>query len=316
MTFSFRILLALLCVCLTGIDGSADVVDGVALPRRAAIVVSKQIQPYLQAVEGMQARFETAGVEIDAIYHFDEYRGKSEPVLKEKLSQGNVGLLAGVGPEACGFIWTRFPGDTLKKIYCMVMNPDTILPQDQVACGVPLNIPVRDQVAGVAAALPAVKQVGLLYDPANNAAFANEAAMLGAQTGLDLTLLVVRDRTRIQRVLSRSWPRIQGLWLIPDSTVISESLVRYIIKEALLNNVAVYGYNRFFLDTGAAMSFILDYARIGRQTADLGVELLAGGACLSMAPYYEIRYNRNVLSRLGLEADHRPPDSRSGDKSP
>lgn len=40
---------------------------------------------------------------------------------------------------------------------------------------------------------------------------------------------------------------MDALWLIPDRTVISESIVKYVIKEAFLRKVPVIGYNRFFM---------------------------------------------------------------------
>ena len=123
--------------------------------------------------------------------------------------------------------------------------------------------------------------------------------------------LAVGDRRQISDLLNRNWSAIQGLWMIPDATVITESLVRHIIKKAIVNKVAVIGYNRFFLDSGAALGFVLDYKEIGRQTADLAWRTSSGDACRILSPRFQTLTNRRVMEMLGIDDGARSPEPTS-----
>ena len=103
------------------------------------------------------------------------------------------------------------------------------------------------------------------------------------------------------------WKEIDVLWLIPDRTVISESIVQHIIKEALFNRVPVIGYNRFFYESGAAFSFVFDYIELGKQTAKLAIDMLSGKACQKNNPVFHAWLNPRVISRLGIEVPEKRP---------
>lgn len=80
-------------------------------------------------------------------------------------------------------------------------------------------------------------------------------------------------------------------------------IIQYVIKEALLRDVPVIGYNRSFHEYGAALAFILDYEQIGRQTAEVVIDRLENGVCRDDAPYYETAVNRKVLRHVGAGAE-------------
>lgn len=188
----------------------------------------------------------------------------------------------------------------------MVLNPENVLPAEAPACGIGLNIPVTTQLETIATAMPHVRRLGLLYDPANNTPFFEAAGRAAVQRNVELVPLKVGARKEIPGILKAGWPRIDALWLIPDRTVISETLVRYVIKEALLQGRPVVGYNRYFYDSGAALAFIFDYAELGAQTGRLALATLRGGACGSVPPGFHAWLNARVLEKIGIPTPAAP----------
>ena len=86
---------------------------------------------------------------------------------------------------------------------------------------------------------------------------------------------------------------------VADATVISETVVQYMIKEALLRTIPTVGYNRFFYESGAALAFVFDYRELGRQCVGEALRILAGGKCRATPPAFEMWLNARVLRNLG-----------------
>lgn len=292
-TAFWRILLGAICLWLAG----AGLARPAPKPETVAILLSREIRPYLQAVAGIQERLAEAKKET-VLFNLEDFSGRSRAVLAERLKeQSAFSLAVAVGPEAARFADAqRF---SFPFLYTMVLNPDAIL--ERAFCGISLRIPVSVQLDKIHQALPDVKRIGILYDPEYNREFIQKAVQGGIE-GVTVVPLAADSTKDIPRLLKANWEKMDGLWLIPDRTVISESIVQYIIKQALLQRIPVIGYNRFFYESGAAVAFVFDYQRIGVQTATLALAVMAGQPCESPVPWFETWLHPRVIQRLGIEA--------------
>ncbi len=277
-----------------------------ASAKRVAVILSSEIRPYVEAAEGLNAALaETLDIVPPEVFSLDKYPGKALTDLAGKLAAENFDLMASIGPAASRFLWAEPAPTAGGRLYCMVLNPEKVLDGPE-RCGISLNIPVATQLAAISRGLPAVRRLGLLFDPLHNASFFAEAALAGTGLGLGVFPLRVSAGKEIADTLAEQWSRLDALWLVPDRTVISEAVVRYIIREALFKRVPVIGYNRFFYDSGAALAFIMDYQELGRQAGGLGREMLAGGTCRTTPPVFHAWLNPKVLARLGLQLPEAP----------
>ena len=271
---------------------------------RVAIVVSKNIRPYLEAVEG----FKSGLVDNPDIKTQVFKLGKLDDKERVELFRGpgvkEFALFVAVGPEAALSVWRGLGKGGASRIYFMVLNPDKVLGPKERGCGIPLNIPVQTQIEMISRGLPSVRRLGLLYDPELNSVFFRKAAGAASLSGLTIVPLRVSSKKGIPSVLKRQWKDMDALWLIPDRTVISESIVKYVIKEVFLRKVPVIGYNRFFYETGAALSFVFDYKELGQQSAQKALRILSGEDCSDSPPLFHVWVNEGVADKLGL----RTPD--------
>jgi len=62
-------------------------------------------------------------------------------------------------------------------------------------------------------------------------------------------------------------PEETALLFIPDRTVSSGGTLSYLFKESLAAAIPVIGFNSWFADNGAVLSFAIDYAAVGTQAA-------------------------------------------------
>ncbi len=303
--------LFLLTACLVSTVAPALAAEP-AMPK-VAVLVSQNIKPYMEAVEGLSKSVnKDTGAELKVFslssrFHpwaKEQENKKEQEILKKELIQGNFSLFIAVGPEASRFIWTELYGQNTPMLFTIVLNPGKVVGQAEQLCGIPLNIPVKQQTLEIARTLPDVKYVGLMYDAKHNELFFREASEYALELGLKIVPLQVSSKKEIPLALKKNWNNIDSLWLIPDRTVISESIIQHIIKQALLKKMPVIGYNRFFYESGAALAFVFDYEELGYQTGKLAVRVLSGDACLKDDPKFKTLLNHRVLKRLGIKPDN------------
>lgn len=266
-----------------------------------AVLISRNIIPYVEAAEGLSsviAEFERVNTEIFA---YEDFTGKRKSFLVDKLAGESFDLYVAVGPEASRFLYGNFSEANASILYSMVLNPQEIFEPIENMCGVSLEIPVEMQLAQISYSTPEIKKLGLVYDPANNQEFFDEAEKAALLFDIEIIPLKVSERRNIPAALKSGYGFIDGFWLIPDRTVISESIIQYIIKEALLRKIPTIGFNKFFYESGAVLAFVFDYRNLGRQAGEMALNILAGNSCGRRPPFFETWVNKRVADKLGIE---------------
>ncbi|MFP4308346.1 MAG: ABC transporter substrate-binding protein [Desulfococcaceae bacterium] len=259
--------------------------------------MSRRIRPYLQAVEGLTQTLKAAGLPFRVVF-MEEEPDAGEPEDVRPLPGGRVRVA--VGPEAGRLLKESSP-DPDRFFFMMILDSENVFAETPRACGVSLRIPVSRQLTEIQTALPEIRRIGILFNPDHNADFFAAARTIGLELGLSLVPLEVHSRREIPGVVRTDPGDVEAIWLIPDRTVISESVVQFIIKEALLRRTPVIGFNRFFYESGALLSFIIDYGEVGRQTARLVLEAIEADRCAIMSPDYRVWVNARVRRRLGVK---------------
>ncbi len=268
--------------------------------RQVTVLVSKHIKPYMDALQGLRDALAQMEISLEDIYMLDQEDLKR--LSAQEFPAQNTDLFVAIGPEALNYLDQMAQEFDLDSVYCMVLDPEQLTSaQDLLACGISLSLPAKRHLQDIKQALPQAEQVGLLFNPEENHSFYQQVKAMDNFLGLQIVPLQVSSSQEIPEVLQANWESIDALWMIPDSTVISRSLVQYIIKEAVYAQKPVVGYNRFFYDSGAAVAYAFDYQQIGYQTGKLVDDKLRGLPCSSNAPAYELLINKKVMRSLGLQ---------------
>lgn len=276
-----------------------------------AVAVSDRIRPYMEALEGLHAAFEDIDVKME-VFWLDGLDDQALANLGESFLKRPFDLFVAVGPDAVRFIWQNVAADHTAKVYTLILNPEKLIDNGRDACGISLQIPIANQVEAIRRHLPVIHRLGVLFNPAFNRQFFEAARVAAEKIGIRIIPLEISSKKEIPALLKRNWKNLDGIWLIPDATVISVSIVQYIIKHSLIQKKPVIGYNDFFCESGAAMAFRFDYKDIGRQTGLLALRLMSTRDCLSPPPFFNVRINSRVMGKMGIPAFVPPSMDDSG----
>ena len=304
--YRWKILVLITCVSLSWVVPAhgrpADIPS-------VAVVVSRHIRPYVEAEEGFRSAMVEAMKADVQVFYLEKPERSGRGDLARRLGSEKFDLFMAVGPDAARFVWDEIRSEGVPRLYCLVLNPEKLFVPARDVHGISLNIPVQVQVNIIGTALPGLKRIGLLYDPDHNARFFREVAEQAGLFGIRVVPLEVHSKKDIPSVLRRSWKGVDAVWLIPDRTVISETIIQYVIKEAFVRKIPLIGYNRFFYESGATLAFVFDYKELGRQCAIEARKILSGEVPRNIPPIFQMWVNGRVAGKLGLKipGNYTPP---------
>ena len=234
------------------------------------IIKSSDIIPYQKAVEGFKKQFASGSYRELVID--EDVKEKGKLVLAGAVERGGD-LIVAVGPEAAYLTGTA--SISIPVIFTMVSNPEKLFPEGDAAHrGVSLNLPISLQLEQIKSAFVGRKKIGVIYTPEHNQKNLDAIMSQGAALGLTVAGMPISSQKQIPEFLESPLSGIDVLLLIPDRTIGSEKILKYIIKSMLLKKIPVVGFNEWFAENGAILSFSLDYEEIGKQTAEYARRLL------------------------------------------
>ncbi len=234
-----------------------------------AILKSADIAAYNEAVNGFKAGMPNSTT-------FSEYDlqgdvGKGRKIAK-KLRASDVSLVLAVGLKAA--LAAKLEILDIPVVFCMVLNPDKYDLKAPNLTGVMLEVPIERQLSTIRAILPRAKPVGVLYDPEKTGPLVEEARRLAVKFGLEMVERQVRSEKDVPTALRELLLKVDALWLIPDSTVLTEDSFRFLLGTALDHNIPVFGFSEEFVRSGAMASLSVSYRDVGKQTGGLASKIL------------------------------------------
>lgn len=268
------------------------------------IIISKEIRPFIRMVEGIEENLRMPSCRI----FFDK---GGMPYGCNSGGKGfgpeRFSVAVAVGPQALEYlIRHEWPGPL---VYGMILNPDAITGHTDRFCGVSLNIPYWEQISSLHNIFPLVRRLGILYDPANNQKRFDRAKKISALQGITVVPLLVTKENPISHHFEEKLRDLDAIMFVPDPTVISLAVVQYVIKKGILQGIPSIGYNRFFHDSGAALSFVIDYREVGKRVAGQVRNILMGRPCARLVPDYKIVLNARVIKKLNLRLGDNLPSA-------
>jgi putative ABC transport system substrate-binding protein len=170
--------------------------------------------------------------------------------------------------------------------------------------GITMEVPIERQFTAMRSVLPHLKRIGILYDPAKTGALVDDARRQARALGLDLIARPVQSEKDVPGALRAVLPQVEALWLVPDTTVLTDEALRYILSAPLDHNVPVIGFSSEFVRSGALVGLSVHYGDVGRQAGLLTKKILNGQNFSSIAtvPPDRVRLalNLNTAAFLGL----------------
>ena len=194
-----------------------------------AILQSSDIPAYHEAIAGLKATGP-----IGAIY--TEYDAQGDPDLVKKLARklraSNTSLVVAVGLKAA--LAAKSEIVDVPIVYMMILDPLKHQLNGPNMTGTLLEVPVDRQLKIMRTFLPSLRHLGTLYDPAKTSSRVKEAVRQATINDFHLKGFPVENEKDVpQQLRTLLSDNIEALWLMPDSTVVTNESVRFILESSL-----------------------------------------------------------------------------------
>ncbi len=264
-----------------------------------AILQSADLAAYNQAVTGFKAAMPPSMTVVEYDMQGDLARGRK---LARKIRGGGAALVLAVGFKAALATTLELPD--IPVIFCMVLDSDQHSLTAPNLTGVSMAVPLDRQLTTIQMALPGRTRLGLLYDPEKNGSLVEEARVLAKSMGLDLIARPTRKEKDVPGTLRALLQQVEALWLVPDSTVLTEDSLKFVMGAALDANVPVIGFSSELARNGALIGLSVRYEGAGRQAGLLARKILLDQYrpdSASMPPHqFRLALNLKTAKFLGI----------------
>jgi len=264
-----------------------------------AILQSSDIEAYREAVVGLKATGP-----IGAIYTEYDAQGDLELAKKlaRKVQESNASLIVAVGLKAALAAKAEIVDTPI--VYMMILDPLKHQLTAPNMTGTLLEVPVDRQLKIMRAFLPALHRLGILYDPSKTSAQVKNAVQQAATSNFQLKNLPVESDKDVPQQLRMLLPDVEALWLMPDSTVLTNESILFILESALARQRPVIGFSPQLTRLGALLSMSINYGDVGRETGLLAKRILDGELLLPLNPIpverIKITVNLKTAKFLGI----------------
>lgn len=275
---------------------------GLSEPQAAdiAILKSSGIAAYDQAIEGFKATAPSNAVYMEFDLQGDLELGRK---LARKIRASEASLVVAVGLKAAQA--AKMEIFDMPIVYMMVLDPQRHNLASPNLTGTLLEIPVERQLKLIRTFLPGKRKFGTLYDPRKSTAKIREAEQQAASLSFELKSLPVESEKDVPQQLRTLLTFNETLWLMPDSTVLTNESIGFILESAQARGIPVIGFSPELTRLGALLSFSVTYGEVGRETGLLARRILDGDKRLPLKPVpierLKITVNMKTARFLGIE---------------
>lgn len=146
-------------------------------------------------------------------------------------------------------------------------------------------------------------KVGVLYGD-HMSSYIRKADQLAKNYGITLEKRKVEDPRNVVNALSSLVGIVDGLWVLPDSSVVSQETVEVLFSFTSASNIPAIVFSKNYLKIGAAAVLEPEIASIGLQAGTNICEVLEGNKKISngrlSGNIYSIQSNPAILKKLGI----------------
>ena len=264
-----------------------------------AILRSSDIPAYQEAVAGFKATGPIGAIYTEYDAEGDLELGKK---LARKLRASNASLIVAVGLKAA--LAAKVEIVDVPIVYMMILDPLKHQLTAANMTGTLLEVPVDRQLKIIRMFLPTLHRLGMLYDPAKTSLLVKDAVLQATFSNFQLKSLPVESEKEVPQQLRALLSDVEALWLMPDSTVLTNESIRFILDSALAQQIPVIGFSSEFTRLGALVSLSVNYGEVGRETGLLAKRILDGDRLQPLKPVpierLKITVNLKTAKYLGM----------------
>lgn len=273
---------------------------------RIAVLVSQDAPPYQEALAGFRSYLDQSGIRAQIDVHALHGDGAAAAHALEQVRRSGAHLLLALG--SLGTQAAARGARDLPIVAGLVLNADDLGRSPNVT-GVVLEFPVETELRFLQRFLPGQRNVGVLFNPAENQARIDSAVRVAGAMGLHLHARKVESPKDLPDALDSLNKRADVLWGVADPIVLNPQTVKPVLLFSLRNRIPFVGLSATWVKAGALYALDRDYGDIGRQCGELAVKVLQGAAPSSLPPVppRKVVYSVNLKTARLLKLDIQSP---------
>jgi putative ABC transport system substrate-binding protein len=279
--------------------GFAAIGESESLATEIAILKSSSIGAYDQAIEGFKSTAPSGTIYAEYDLQGDLDQGRK---LAKKIRASEASLVVAVGLKAA--LAAKLEIVDVPIVYMMILDPSKHNLNSPNMTGTLLEIPAERQFKILRAFLPNLRRLGILSNSSYTAKLKDTAAQAAANS-FQLQEFPVYSEKDVPHQLRSLLAGVDALWLVPDSTVLTNESIGFILESSLAKRVPVIGFSPEFTRLGALLSLSVSYGEVGRETGVLAKRILDGDRKLPAKPIpierLKITVNLKTARFLGVE---------------
>lgn len=235
-------------------------------PASIIVIKNKDITPYTDAIAGFNEVLKKAKTTFKLKYINDP-----DNHLSERLNPLRPDILFALGTSVTQSVSGSV--EEIPIVFSMVVDPAGSGISGTNLAGVSLDIPVSTQFETLKELIPAIKTIGVLYNPVENKKNIEDAGHVARSLGLTLKPFAVNNARGIPNLEQLD---IDALWFIADTTVCQPPIIKRLLLMGLKNHIPVMGISSMYVRSGALLALTCEYKDIGRQAGEIALRLLNG----------------------------------------
>ena len=265
-----------------------------------AILKSSSISAYDQAITGFKSTAPSGLSYPEYDMQGDLEQGRK---LARKIRASEASLVVAVGLKAA--LAAKLEIVDIPIVYMMILDPSKHSLTASNMTGTLLEIPAERQFKILRAFLPDLRRLGMLSNPGGNSTKLKDTVAQAAAQSFQLQEFPVDSEKEVPVQLRSLLGSTDALLLVPDSTVLTNDSIGFILETALARRVPVIGFSPEFTRLGALISLSVSYGEVGRETGLLAKRILDGDRKLPAKPIpierLKITVNLKTARFLGIE---------------
>ena len=245
------------------------------------VVISGKLRPYWLASEGLKEKVkkEIKGERLITIFA-EKYKKNYQCSINVAIGSKAVYILNGKEPKICSLI--LYPW---------------LLENNGCVCGIFLEITPELYIDAIKTYAPWIKNIAIIYSDEKLKGYVDEIKVFSKDKNLNIKeLRIASIKELIKRLKEKS--DVEGVILIPDPIFSTEAVIRLVVSFLSSQKKLVVGYNRFFLELGAAISIVTDYKKTGEKLAEIIMHFIRTGNCTWTPAIHRILINEKILKEI------------------
>lgn len=260
---------------------------------------------YRALVGGLEDGLEALGNGDEVrVLSFERNKDLIEPRIAEAAAL-EPGVVLALGSSSLRILLARRSQLGAPLAFMGVLHPEVYLGGAGDVPGTALEVDGRIQVALVRRYLPGTERIGVIHHPTESAVLVGqlrEGARLHGGEIVARTADAVAEAVRLVDELERL--RVDVFLLVPDRLLVGDTLYQRMRQASVRRDIPIVTPSRRHLLDDALLSIEIDYARVGRDTAEVVDRLLDGdspeeiGVVRQTVPF--LGFNERIARALGL----------------